>query len=70
MKRSKRKGPFLLLNENYIKKNSTITKTLISNKYNVYDGKKFVTIFIDKHMVGYKIGEFLNTKINFKFKKK
>lgn len=70
MKRSKRKGPFLSLIDNSLKKNSTVTKKLINKKYNVHDGKKMVTVTIDKNMVSYKVGEFLNTRVGFKFKKK
>lgn len=70
MKRSKRKGPFLSVINKSLKKNSTVTKRFINKKYNIHDGKKIVTVVVDKSMIGYKIGEFLSTRVSFKFKKK
>lgn len=80
MKRSKKKGPFILLqqknktsNENTIfilKRNFEITFKIVGMTCHVYDGKKFTKLSISETMVGHKLGEFVPTRAKFVFKKK
>jgi small subunit ribosomal protein S19 len=84
MSRSKWKGPFieknLLESINTFNKFKTITKVFSRNSYitpgflgltfNVHNGKTFLKLKINEHMIGYKLGEFFPTKKNFSFKKK
>lgn len=80
MKRSKKKGPFILLqhknktlNKNSIlvlKRNFEITFQIIGITCHVYDGKKFSKLNISENMVGHKLGEFVPTRAKFVFKKK
>jgi len=70
MNRSNRKGPFIKSsNKNIFSKSSVITKYLINTKITVYNGKVLNEVVINKNMVGYKLGEFVNTKTKFSFKK-
>ena len=46
-----------------------IIPNYIGKTISIYNGKKFVNIFIKKEMVGYKLGEFSSTRKTFKFKK-
>lgn len=79
MKRSKKKGPFILLqNKNktlgknsifILKRNFEITFQIIGLTCHVYDGKKFLKINITENMVGHKLGEFVPTRAKFVFKK-
>lgn len=41
---------------------STITPEMISHTLAVYNGKKFVPVFITENMVGHKLGEFSPTR--------
>jgi small subunit ribosomal protein S19 len=79
MKRSKKKGPFVILkNENKIntnistilKRNFEITSKIIGSTCQVYDGKNFLKLNISENMVGHKLGEFAPTRGKFIFKKK
>ena len=70
MNRSNRKGPFIRSsNKNIFSKSSVITKYLINTKVTVYNGKVLNEVVINKNMVGYNLGEFVNTKTKFSFKK-
>lgn len=42
---------------------STITPEMISHTLAVYNGKKFVPVFITENMVGHKLGEFSPTRL-------
>jgi ribosomal protein S19 len=77
MSRSKYKGPFfkvhLIKNKQYIKiynKNLTILPEYIDHFVNVYNGKNFVNLKINQKMIGYKFGEFINTRKKHIYKKK
>jgi len=82
MSRSKWKGPYiennLLNNFNYIKNNelvtfsrsSTILHKFVGSSFKVHNGKKFINLKITENMVGFKLGEFANTRKKFVFKKK
>ena len=77
MTRSSWKGPYvnhlLLKDSNNIKiysKNSMIVPRFINKKFNIYNGKKFITILVSEDMVGYKFGEFLSTRKKCIHKKK
>lgn len=80
MKRSKKKGPFILfrhksetLNKNSIlilKRNFEITFQIIGLTCHVHDGKNFLKLNISENMVGHKLGEFVPTRAKFVFKKK
>jgi len=81
MKRSKKKGPFILLqhknnktsNKNSIftlKRNFEVTFQIIGVTCHVYDGKNFIKLNISENMVGHKLGEFVPTRAKFVFKKK
>ena len=43
-------------------RNSTIIDKFIGMIFNIHNGKKFITIHIKENMVGYKLGEFVNTR--------
>lgn len=77
MSRSKYKGPFfrvnLLKKKQWIKiynKNLTILPEYIDHFVNVYNGKIFVNIKINEKMIGFKFGEFINTRKKHIYKKK
>jgi small subunit ribosomal protein S19 len=77
MSRSKYKGPFfkvhLIKNKQYIKiynKNLTILPEYIDHFINIYNGKNFVNLKINQKMIGYKFGEFINTRKKHIYKKK
>ena len=42
---------------------STITPEMIGHTLAVYNGKKFVPVFVTENMVGYKLGEFAATRV-------
>lgn len=42
---------------------STIIPEMIGFTINVYNGKKFVPVFITEHMIGHKLGEFAPTRM-------
>lgn len=78
MSRSLKKGPFVLdslqkkvvnLNNNNsndpIKtwsRSSTILPDFIGHTFLVYNGKKFINVFVTDMMVGHKLGEFSPTR--------
>lgn len=78
MARSLKKGPFmdkyLLKKVEEIKKSgkkkpiktwsrrSTIFPEFVGYTFNVYNGKKFISVFISEDMVGHKLGEFAPTR--------
>ncbi|OGJ88081.1 MAG: 30S ribosomal protein S19 [Candidatus Raymondbacteria bacterium RifOxyA12_full_50_37] len=78
MGRSIKKGPFIDLhllkkileqNEKSEKKiiktwsrRSTITPDFIGHTFSVYNGKKFIPVYVTENMVGHKLGEFAPTR--------
>ena len=42
----------------------------INNIYSIYNGKNLIKLKITEDMIGYKFGEFINTKIRHIYKKK
>ncbi len=80
MSRSQYKGPFFkvnliknIKNKQWIKiynKNLTILPEYINHFVNIYNGKTFVNIKINEKMVGFKFGEFINTRKKHIYKKK
>ena len=77
MSRSKYKGPFFKVNlikkNQWLKiynKNLTILPEYKNQFVNVYNGKNFVNIKISENMVGFKFGEFINTRKKHIYKKK
>ena len=53
----------------YFKKNASILPPMVDKALNIYQGSSFVTKKISKDWVGYKIGEFTNTRSKAVFKK-
>ena len=51
-------------------RNFKISYFLLNKTVKVYNGKEFHKILISKYMVGYKIGEFSNTRSKIFHKKK
>jgi small subunit ribosomal protein S19 len=80
MSRSKYKGPFFKVNlikkikkKQWIKiynKNLIILPEYINHFVNIYNGKTFINIKINEKMVGFKFGEFINTRKKHIYKKK
>jgi small subunit ribosomal protein S19 len=78
MSRSKYKGPFFRVNliedkKQWIKiynKNLVILPEYIDHFVNIYNGKTFINIKINEKMIGYKFGEFINTRKKHIYKKK
>lgn len=77
MSRNKNKGPFFkvnLISDNkwieIYNKNLTILPEYINHFINVYNGKSFINIKINEKMIGYKFGEFINTRKKHIYKKK
>jgi small subunit ribosomal protein S19 len=78
MSRSVKKGPFidpklLALVEKMNQKNekkvvktwsrrSTIFPEMVGHTFAVYNGKKFLNVFVSENMVGHKLGEFSPTR--------
>jgi small subunit ribosomal protein S19 len=79
MSRSSKKGPFVdeHLIQKVIKakesgdskpirtwsRRSTIIPEFVGTRFEVYDGRKFVQVFVTEDMVGHKFGEFAHTRI-------
>ena len=79
MARSLKKGPFVdesllkkvsALNSRNEKKviktwsrRSTIVPEFIGHTFAVYNGKKFIPVYVTENMVGHKLGEFSPTRI-------
>jgi ribosomal protein S19 len=78
MSRSIQKAPFFKYNlvnnqKKWIQifnKNLVIMPEYVNYIYNIYNGKTFIKIQITKDMVGYKFGEFINTRKRYIYKKK
>ena len=77
MSRSKYKGPFfkvnLLKKKQWIKitnKNLTILPEYINYSVSIYNGKRFINLVINNKMIGFKFGEFINTRKKHVYKKK
>lgn len=49
-------------NSNNLNKSSTIVNTMLKRKFILHDGKSYKPVFIDRTMVGLKIGEFIFTR--------
>lgn len=78
MSRSVKKGPFTdkhlqkkvdealsTGNKKVIKtwsRRSTITPDFIGLTFAVYNGKKFIPVYVSENMVGHKLGEFAHTR--------
>jgi ribosomal protein S19 len=70
MSRNNKKSPFFKCNlinnqKKWIKiynKNQVIMPKDIDVNYNIYNGKTFIKLKITKEMLGYKFGEFVNTR--------
>jgi ribosomal protein S19 len=54
----------------FISRNSVILPQFSGLTFFIYNGKSFVAIKITDEMVGHKIGEFVNTRKQFTYKKK
>jgi small subunit ribosomal protein S19 len=79
MGRSLRKGPFVdhhLLDKVIVQNKSgrkSIIKTwsrrsmiipeMVGHTFEVYNGKKFISVFISENMVGHRLGEFSPTRV-------
>ncbi len=79
MSRSTKKGPFvdikLLKKIDKAKKisdrkpiktwsrRSTITPDFVGLAFSVYNGRKFLSVFVTENMVGHKLGEFVPTRV-------
>lgn len=82
MSRSKWKGPYVKINllnnfklfkHNEIKvtsRSSTILNKFVGHLFKVHNGKEFIKLKITEKMVGFKFGEFSNTRKKFLFKSK
>lgn len=78
MSRNNKKSPFFKYSslknnqKKWIKifnKNLVIMPKDIDLTYNIYNGKDFIKIKISKDMIGYKFGEFINTRKRYIYKK-
>ena len=77
MSRSKYKGPFFKVNflkkQKWLKitnKNLTILPEYDNHFVSIYNGKRFLNLEIKNKMIGFKIGEFINTRKKHIYKKK
>lgn len=43
-------------------KSSTIFPAFVGHNFLVYNGKKFINMQVQLHMVGFRFGDFINTK--------
>ena len=78
MARSLKKGPFVdqhlmekvqKLNQtkeqSLIKtwsRRSTVTPDFVGHNFSIYNGRKFINVFVSENMVGHKLGEFSHTR--------
>lgn len=77
--RSKKKGYYVdriikkkkndYLSKNLWTRRSVITKPMIDNNVKVHNGKQFISIKINKNMVGHKLGEFAFSRKIYQYKK-
>ncbi len=79
MSRSTKKGPFvdeklLIKVQKAVKTNdkkpiktwarrSTITPEFVGIALSVYNGRRFLTVYVTENMVGHKVGEFVPTRV-------
>ena len=78
MSRSLFKGPLIDSSSNtktnkkikLFNKNLIILPEHLNKTFSVYNGKKFITLNIKENMIGYKFGEFINTRSRYQYKKK
>ena len=77
MSRSKYKGPFFKVNflkkkkwMKIINKNITILPEYHNHSVSIYNGKNFINLIITEKMVGFKFGEFINTRKKHTYQKK
>lgn len=42
---------------------SMITPEMVGHTFEVYNGRRFITVFVTENMVGHKLGEFSPTRI-------
>lgn len=77
MSRSKYKGPFFKVNllkkkqwMKIINKNLIILPEYSNHFVSVYNGKTFIKLEINDKMIGFKFGEFINTRKKHIYKKK
>lgn len=77
MSRSNYKGPFFKVNflksKKWIKimnKNLTILPEYNNYSVSIYNGKIFLNLIITHKMIGFKFGEFINTRKKHIYKKK
>jgi small subunit ribosomal protein S19 len=79
MKRSVWKGPFLDLalfkqvkNSKFVRtrsRASTILPFMLGKTIGVYNGKKYISVKITEEMLGFKLGEFIMTRLRHVYKK-
>jgi small subunit ribosomal protein S19 len=71
MSRAKWKGPFIYNWSTKIKnRNEEIVPNSVGKTFLIHQGKGYNELHITEEMVGYRFGEFLNTRATFIFKKK
>ena len=72
MSRSHFKGPFLNKKQTtqIHNKSLVILPIHVNNFYFVYNGKKFIKLKVVDSMIGFRFGEFVNTRIRHIYKKK
>ena len=51
-------------------KNLTILPEYSNNSVSIYNGKNFIKLLINDKMIGFKFGEFINTRKKHIYKKK
>lgn len=51
-------------------KNSIIVPKFAGSTLQIYNGKTFITVKIVEEMINHKLGEFINTRKQFSYKKK
>jgi small subunit ribosomal protein S19 len=44
-------------------RSSTITPDFVNHTFAVYNGKRFISVYVTENMVGHKLGEFSPTRI-------
>lgn len=77
MSRSKYKGPFFKVNflkkkqwQKITNKNLTILPEYANHSVSIYNGKISINLLITEKMIGFKFGEFINTRKKHIYKKK
>lgn len=75
MTRSLYKGPFLKKKDDQklfkiYNKSLTITPEYLNKDFQIYNGKIFFPLHVQENMIGFKFGEFINTRVLHKFKNK